>query len=101
MARKSWIQDRFTGKMIPKEEYIPPVSHSPMIMPDLPDFKSPIDGSLVNGRAGLREHCLKHNVVPTADLAGLPEKRSHTEYTPTKQDREEVRRIIADQLYRR
>ena len=39
---------------------------------DLPDFVSPIDGSVVSGRAGLREHCRKHNVVPTAELKGLP-----------------------------
>ena len=45
------------------------------IMPDLPDFVSPIDGKLYSGRAGMREHCQRHNVVPTADLAGLPPKQ--------------------------
>jgi hypothetical protein len=43
-----------------------------MIMPDLPDFVSPIDGKQYSGRKGLREHCERHNVVPTADLKGLP-----------------------------
>ena len=42
------------------------------ILPDLPDFVSPIDGKLYSGRAGLRDHCARHNVVPTADLKGLP-----------------------------
>jgi hypothetical protein len=42
------------------------------VLPDLPDFVSPIDGKLYSGRAGLRDHCARHNVVPTADLKGLP-----------------------------
>src|SRR5215471_18033199 len=46
----------------------------PTVYGDLPAFVSPIDGSLVSGRAALREHCLRHNVVPTADLDGLPAK---------------------------
>jgi hypothetical protein len=47
-------------------------SGGPTIMPDLPDFVSPIDGTVVHGRAGIRDHCARHNVVPTADLKGLP-----------------------------
>ena len=50
----------------------PQPSRGPAILPDLPDFKSPIDGKTYSGRAGLREHCTIHNVVPTADLKGLP-----------------------------
>jgi hypothetical protein len=41
-------------------------------MPDLPDFVSPIDGKVYSGRAGMRDHCARHSVVPTADLKGLP-----------------------------
>ena len=44
----------------------------PLVMGDLPDFVSPIDGKLYSGRAGMRNHNAQHNVVPTADLAGLP-----------------------------
>lgn len=36
-------------------------------MPDLPDFVSPIDGKVVNGRKGLREHNKRHNVTNPAD----------------------------------
>lgn len=43
-----------------------------VILPDLPDFVSPIDKKLYSGRAGLREHNERHNVVPVADLKGLP-----------------------------
>jgi len=44
----------------------------PNVLPDLPDFVSPIDGRLYSGRRGLRDHCDRHNVVPNADLKGLP-----------------------------
>lgn len=43
-----------------------------MIMPDLPDFFSPIDQKWHSGRAGMREHNKQHDVVPNADLKGLP-----------------------------
>lgn len=66
----------------------------PIVMGDLPSFVSPIDGSLVNGRAGLREHCARHNVVPTADLAGLPPKPM---ILPTPDShREQTRRTMAE-----
>jgi hypothetical protein len=68
------------------------------IQPDLPDFVSPIDGTIVSGRAGLREHCLKHNVVPTADLAGLPMKRMQEEHRSSNEYREETRRTMHEVL---
>ena len=37
-------------------------------MGDLPDFVSPIDGTVVNGRAGLRAHNKRHNVTNPADF---------------------------------
>lgn len=36
-------------------------------MPDIPDFVSPIDGRVINGRAGLRQHNKDHNVTNVAD----------------------------------
>lgn len=54
----------------------------PTVQPDLPDFRSPIDGTIVRGRAGLRDHCARHDVVPTADLAGLPPKPAVSSYQP-------------------
>ena len=46
--------------------------HGLTIVPDLPDFVSPVDGKKYSGRAGMREHNLRNNVVPVADLKGLP-----------------------------
>jgi hypothetical protein len=36
-------------------------------MPDIPDFVSPIDGRVVHGRRGLREHNKEHGVTNAAD----------------------------------
>lgn len=74
-----------------------------MVMPDSPDFVSPIDGKLVRGRAGIRDHCARHNVVPTSELAGLPPMTMHRDYVPTKAQREEVKhtmgQIISERGY--
>lgn len=44
---------------------------APAVHMDYPDFVSPIDGTVVKGRRGLRDHCRTHDVVPTRELAGL------------------------------
>ncbi len=35
------------------------------------DFVSPIDGKVYSGKAGMREHCARHDVVNNRDLVGL------------------------------
>ena len=84
MARSRWIY--INGEGIPADDYealararghSAESGASVRVMPDLPDFVSPIDGKRYSGRAGLREHCATHNVVPVADLAGLPPKPAH------------------------
>ena len=101
MARKSYVQ--INGVLYDKSEPLPPEvaaarsgpSHA--VMGDLPDFVSPIDGTVVSGRAGLREHCRRHDVVPTADLAGLPPKPANAQYVP---DRAAIRETIRRQFYK-
>lgn len=82
MTRRSFVQ--LNGKLyergvdeIPEQE-----RKSATVFGDLPDFISPIDGSVVSGRAGMREHCRKHGVIPTADLAGMPVKPANQPYQP-------------------
>jgi hypothetical protein len=79
MTRRSWVQ--VNGKLVPKEEYQASLD-SPYytVLPDLPDFVSPIDGKVYRGRAGMREHNRTHDVVPTADLKGLPPKLLNQPY---------------------
>lgn len=44
----------------------------PAFVPDMPDFVSPIDGKRYSGRAGMREHNKRHDVVSNLELKGLP-----------------------------
>jgi len=99
MARRSFVQ--LGGKLYEKGvDQIPELgagqggSHA--VMGDIPDFVSPIDGSVVSGRAGLREHCKKHHVVPTADLKGLPPKTMQHNGAPSEAYRQQTRQTIAD-----
>jgi hypothetical protein len=98
MARRSFIQ--IDGKLYERGVDVIPESEtrrSASIAPDLPDFVSPIDGTVVSGRAGLRDHCRRHGVVPTADLKGLPPKKSVQEYRP---DRAGIRDAIRRAVYK-
>jgi hypothetical protein len=52
---------------------------------------------VVSGRAGLREHCKKYDVVPTADLAGLPPKPANMPYQP---DRAAIREAVRNAVYK-
>jgi hypothetical protein len=100
MSRQSFVQinGRLYDKSLPLPEDVKAsTSGTPMVRGDLPDFVSPIDGKLYSGRAGLRDHCARHNVVPTADLTGLPPKPVQQQYQP---DRAAIRESIRKQLYR-
>ena len=98
MTRKTYVQ--IEGVLY--EKGTEPVASTnggkawPTIMPDLPDFVSPIDGKRYSGRTGLRDHCARHNVVPTADLAGLPIGRP-----PVPVDRKAIREKIVETIHRK
>ena len=71
--RKGWIYhsdgtvtEKGTGAVAQR------TANGVMFVPDLPEFRSPIDGKTYSGRAGLREHNRIHNVVNNEELKGLP-----------------------------
>lgn len=100
MARKSFVQINgiLYDKSLPLPEGVAgPQEAVPSVLPDLPEFRSPIDGKLYSGRAGLRDHCARHNVVPTAELKGLPPKPAIQQYTP---DRAAIREALKRQFYK-
>ena len=100
MARKSYVQ--INGVLYDKAELSEARPSAPTILGDLPDFVSPIDGSVVSGRAGLREHCRRHDVVPTAELKGLPLKPMvDTRVDPAYREatRQTIANIINDRGY--
>ena len=99
MARKSWVYVGSTAyergidddKL---QEALHPRTAS--VMPDLPDFVSPIDGKVYSGRAGLRAHCARHNVIPTADLQGLAPRPLVLPTKSTERETQARKRLIAD-----
>lgn len=92
------------GKCVEKHlaaPYEPPVfGRSAAVIPDIDPFVSPIDRSLINSRAQYRDHCKRHDVVPTQDLAGMPTSRAQSA-TERKKESEARKQMIANQLYRR
>lgn len=64
MARRSWVQR--DGKLIPKNEAPPRPRErpGPDIMPDLPEYTSPIDGRLISGRRQRREDLARNDCRP-------------------------------------
>lgn len=101
MPRETWVYPE-KGEPYLKGDGPPNPSRGPMIMGDLPDFVSPIDQRAYSGRAGLREHCAVHNVVPTADLAGLPIRTTGVQETRSpgeiKRDAETRRRVVIEKV---
>jgi hypothetical protein len=95
MPRQRWVQDPKSLQLIPEDQWVPQYNDGIMIAPDLPDFVSPIDGTVVRGRRGMREHCLRHDVVPTQELVGLPTLPAVSEWKHTKHDRESIRQELA------
>lgn len=95
MTRRVWVYR--DGQMVEKGTE-PDVQTGVTFMPDLPDFVSPIDGKLYRGRAGMREHNALHNVVPTADLKGLPHQRPQVQ--PSKVEiREAIQKVMYQKGY--
>lgn len=99
MPRRSWVQ--INGKLYDKSLPLPEGIVEPTLKPttiygDLPAFVSPIDGKTYSGRAGMRDHCARHNVVPTADLKGLPVGPPRVE-----PDRTGIKQELIKQLYHR
>jgi hypothetical protein len=94
MARTSYVQ--INGVLYEKSTLKAEQTALPSVRGDLPDFVSPIDGKTYSGRAGLRDHCARHDVVPTSELAGLPPKPMNMNIAPTQQQREQTRQVIAD-----
>lgn len=96
MARRSWVYIDGVAyergvDVIPERDKLGRV-----VAPDLPEFVSPIDGKTYSGRAGLREHCARHNVVPTADLAGLPTLPRQREIVRSREQVAQNKRTIAE-----
>jgi len=72
-------------------EYLGGQAVGPLVFKDETEFRSPIDGKVYSGKAGMREHCARHDVINNRDLVGLPvgfdPKRTTVETTRQRQER--------------
>jgi hypothetical protein len=92
VTRKSWIytsDGRVFERGSPEHmEYEGSKTYSPRVFGDEESFVSPIDRKVYSGKAGMREHNARHQVVNNRELAGLPVMKSASEYKP---DRNAIR----------
>lgn len=102
MSRKGWVycdDGRVIEKGTPEHhEYLAKRNSGIFFVPDDESFVSPIDKKVYSGRAGMREHNAKHNVVNNRDLKGLPTLTTHR---PPPPDTEARRQAIIETMHRK
>lgn len=84
-------------------EYLTGITeHRSNFIGDEGDFVSPIDGKVYSGKAGMREHNRRHDVINNRDLTGLPVGVDPKRATapPTTRQRQELRQAIYDAAMR-
>jgi hypothetical protein len=101
-TRQSWVYPSDGGEpYIKGSRPLPEVKGGVVVLPDLPDFVSPVDGKRYSGRAGMREHNLRHDVVPLEDLKGLPPLQTNSDIRSDKEkraDAEARKRIVINEV---
>jgi hypothetical protein len=97
MPRRRWIQ--IEGKLyevgvdeLPQGDG--ETQQGPTVFGDNVEFVSPIDGTVVRGRAAMRDHCARHNVVPNQELAGLKPRTFGNAPTVSPKERENIKRTM-------
>jgi hypothetical protein len=104
MSRESWVYPADGSPPYRKgTRHETKVSRGVAFLPDLPDFVSPIDGRTYSGRAGMREHNKRHDVVPNEDLKGLPTLTANSDTRSPEEKRyyaEQRKRLIIDGVYK-
>ena len=62
--RKTYVQDPVTFELIPKEEYVPRSDvNAPMVMSDIGEYTSMVDGTRITSRSQHRAHLRQHGVI--------------------------------------
>jgi hypothetical protein len=104
MTRETWVFPSNGGAPYLRGEEHGRAIGGVTILPDLPDFVSPVDGKRYSGRAGMREHNRINNVVPNAELKGLPYLQSNSDQRTPEQRRasdEHRKQTIINQVQQR
>lgn len=70
MAKRSWVQDPITGKLVPKHEYVRRSGlETAAVQGDIEPFVSPITGKTITSRSLLRAHNAEHGVTDSRDYS--------------------------------
>lgn len=62
--RRRWVWDRALGKLVEVDTTARTEQRAPMVIPDLPDYVSPVTGKLVSGRRQRRDDLRRSNSRP-------------------------------------
>ena len=73
--RRSYRYDPTVDKMVEYTNSWSRKQESAYVQPDIQPFLSPIDGTIISSRGGLRRHMQKHDVVMTDDYRESRESR--------------------------
>ncbi len=85
--RGSYVFDKETGELVPKQDYSP--SAKVYVMPDIQGYKSMQTGEWIGSRSTHREHLKTHRLVEIGN-----ETKAHLTKQAPKVDREALRRDI-------
>ena len=58
--RKVYVYDRTQGKVVERSQVVR--ADGPVVIPDIKEFQSPIDDSMITSRSDLRRHNRTHGV---------------------------------------
>lgn len=94
MTTRRWVQCPVTHKLIPRDEYVRPVTKTHDIQPDIQPFVSPIDQTLISSRSQLREHNKKHGVTNAGDYSPEYLAKKRQEQTTEKGASQERKKLM-------
>lgn len=104
MTRRSWVYiDGVAYEKGTEPSRTVSNSSAPFVAGDEGSFVSPVDGQVYSGRAGMREHNARNNVINNRDLVGLPVMQSNSDFRTSaekKASAEHRKQIIINQVNR-
>ena len=102
MIRGRWIWDRLAMELVPAAEYYarrPAADRSdlaaPMIMRDIPAYRSAVTGETIDGRRAHRDHLRAHGCIEVGN--DLPHAALRPDLPPVAQD---IERAMHDETLR-
>jgi hypothetical protein len=95
VQRGGWVQDRITGKLVPRGEYQPDITNAPMVMKDIAGYKSQVTGEWIGSRSQHREHLKEHRLVEVGN-----EIKHHMSSRPDNKPAGNIKQDIANAMHR-